>query len=689
MTSIATVWAAIESWCEASSPGLLAALNGPASRADIDALVASGLPVPPEFVESLARHDGEADDVESGLFAGSGLLLSAARIPDVRDMLRDAVADLPDDVGGLAIGPVRTVAYDERWLPIAERNGDVIWFLDFDPAPGGTAGQVIRVDLECGEWVVCAPSFESYLAAYLDELRAGRVVDEDGEPIDEQPWPPLALLPALQAGVVDAAMLEALAEAGRWDVVAEVRDRVALDPAQRARLDVRAALHEGDVDAALRALDALPKPASASDVLLRADVHEARGSIEEALAAIEAGLRDAEGGALRVRRARLLLDAAEHPPGSRGRDVAAQLEWLAGPAGQQSLAIARERALADYDAALAIEGRDEWRVERAQLLLDAERWDEAIDACQSALDRLAGRDDRRANDLRGEVEGLLEQAQARGADQPDADDLLSGMNELLEALAGTLGEGTTASNELRGVRDTLAGLRDAEADERARLDAEPGSTRRRAREVAEQVARHHADSPERFATFDAGELDAKARRFYDGARDALAGLGFSHLADVEPVRNTETTGKRVLLRAMLSPDRRTAAAIWRLAGPFATYEVVELESELDDGRVLITNNSGSANPFQQPRGIEMSALPLGTGVDVIVRTHAARIADGPAARAIPNLDALLALQERQRVLKREFARERGWISDTELRGMLGGSYGELADAVREELAKLA
>ena len=54
MTSIATVWAAIESWCEASSPGLLAALNGPASRADIDALVTrhamqiNGSPPPPE-----------------------------------------------------------------------------------------------------------------------------------------------------------------------------------------------------------------------------------------------------------------------------------------------------------------------------------------------------------------------------------------------------------------------------------------------------------------------------------------------------------------------------------------------------------------------------------------------------------------------------------------------------------------
>lgn len=689
MTSIATVWAAIESWCEASSPGLLAALNGPASRADIDALAATGLPLPAAFVESLARHDGEADDVESGLFAGSGALLPAARIPDVRDRLRDALADGPGDAGGLAIGPVRTMAYNERWLPIADRNGDVTWFLDFDPAPGGTAGQVIRVDLECNEWVVCAPSFEAYLAAFLDELRAGRVVDEDGEPIDEQPWPPLVRVPALQAGAVDAAMLEALADAGRWDVVAEVRDRVALDAAQRSRLDVRGALHEGDVDAALRALDGLPEPATATDVLLRAEVHEARGSLAEALAAIEAGLRGAACAPLRVRRAKLLLDAAENPPGSRGRDVAAQLQWLASPAGQQSLATARERALADYDAALASEGRDEWRIERAQLLLDAERWDDAIDACQSALDRLAGRNDRRANNLREEVEGLLEQAQARGADQPDADDMVSTMDELLQALAGTLGDGNAASSELRGVRDTLAALRAAEAVESARLDAEHDSTRRRAREVAEKLARHHVDTPERFAPFDAGTLDAKARRYYDDARDALVALGFTHLADVEPVRNTEATGKRVLLRAMLSPDLRTAAAIWRLAGPFATYEVVELESELDDGRVLITNNSGSANPFQQPSVIELSALPLATEAHVLVRTHEARIAGGPAARAIPDLDALLALQERQRVLKREFAREHGWVSDAELRGMLGGSYNELVDAVREELAKLA
>jgi hypothetical protein len=127
------------------------------------------------------------------------------------------------------------------------------------------------------------------------------------------------------------------------------------------------------------------------------------------------------------------------------------------------------------------------------------------------------------------------------------------------------------------------------------------------------------------------------------------------------------------------------AAVWRLDHPLGAYEVVDVETELDDGRVLITNNAGTSNPFTQPESIETLSLARGTKMPDLVAAHLPRLAGRPV-RPLPDLDAIVALQERQRVIKRDSARARGWVSDGELRSMLGGSYHELADAVRKELA---
>ena len=49
-------------------------------------------------------------------------------------------------------------------------NGRVLWMLDFAPPAGGTPGQVIRVDVECLDWQVVAPSFGVFLEGYVDAL---------------------------------------------------------------------------------------------------------------------------------------------------------------------------------------------------------------------------------------------------------------------------------------------------------------------------------------------------------------------------------------------------------------------------------------------------------------------------------------------------------------------------------------
>ena len=51
-------------------------------------------------------------------------------------------------------------------------NGDVFWFLDLDPAPGGTPGQVVRVDVKCSMWDVLAPSWRRRLLDHAGDVKA-------------------------------------------------------------------------------------------------------------------------------------------------------------------------------------------------------------------------------------------------------------------------------------------------------------------------------------------------------------------------------------------------------------------------------------------------------------------------------------------------------------------------------------
>src|SRR5262245_6981962 len=60
-------------------------------------------------------------------------------------------------------GPVRPVIGSPGTVVVGDANGDVHWLLDFDPAPGGRPGQVVRVDVELASWDVLAPSWTQLL----------------------------------------------------------------------------------------------------------------------------------------------------------------------------------------------------------------------------------------------------------------------------------------------------------------------------------------------------------------------------------------------------------------------------------------------------------------------------------------------------------------------------------------------
>jgi cell wall assembly regulator SMI1 len=697
--SIAGLWRRIHAWAEAHAPAMLEDLSASADAADLAALRALDLPIPEALLASLAEHDGEDESSWGKFLAGGGRLLSARGIVAHRQMLAEVQAslraglalsgvDLEDD-SGTGIGPVRALNGHERWLPIIDLNGDVTWYLDFDPLLGGAIGQVIRVDLEGTEWVVCAPSFAAFLADYADALEAGRIGVEDGELVGESPWPPLTALPAFAPGRLDRAALEQLVAAGRSDIALELAARMSppLRDDERLRLEARAAHQQGDLKLALAALEQLRQlgQEGEDDLWLRLEALDAHGRDSDIMAELGLAIPRFDSARLWHRRAELQRKLAESPPFKASAKKA--MAWLASPAGQQHAAVARERAVADLRAALARDDRDDWQLDLGECLLDAERWDEA-EAVFAALAERIEAGERSGADNEDHLEQALEgveRAQRRG--EGESEEMLQSIDDLLALVGGADGELPEALKEMVGLRDQFAQLMQAERSEKAERAAAPSRLDVDAARIAEQLAQRHRDLPERYVAFDPPLADKKALRHYDRAQAALEALGYRLLADVEPLRNTEMSGQRVLLRLLLSADQAVVAAVWRVANAFTAVEAIELESWLEDGSVLLTGNTGSANPFEAPTGILQECLPQGTNAKQLEDVHRRRLG-ARAARPLPDMAAVTALQEAQRQLKREHARRAGWVSESELRGLLGASYAELAPRVRAELQRL-
>ncbi len=690
--TVATIWQRWHAFAARLTPKLSRTLQGPVDDAELLDLRTLDLPLPDALIDSLRIHNGQTADSTEDFLAGAGRLLSAGDMVEHREMLRGALSgvqtpddeDLPAQTG---IGPVRALSFCERWLPIAECNGDVTWFLDFDPLPGGQPGQVIRVDLESGEWLVCADGYESFLEAYAGALEAGRIKVKGGRLQAKEWWPPIEQLPYLADAVLDESRVLEVGRSGRWDIAQRLSARLTTaSEALQHRAAANAEYQKGNYPKARKALESLRALGAEGeeDRWLLLDVLEAQVKRPALQAELDAQIAHAPNARLFARRASLHLEMASVPERKGSKtDIMA---WLAGPAGQQHHATCLERAVADYRRARADLDRDEWRLVEGECLLDMQRWEEAealfadtVERMQAALGDVEPEAwSQPAFRLERAREGLR---RAQTQDEGEDEAMLEGVDEIL-AMLGEVGQADGAE-ELRSVRDTFARLRSDEARQRSEREADVDRPDRDALHIAQQIVARHANTPERLEAFPQELLDRKAAKYYNRVRDQLIALGFEHLGDVEPLNHSETTGQRVMIRIMRAPDKRTIAALWRLAGPFSVVEAVELESLLADQSIVLTNNTGAANPFAAPPLIDQESLPQDCPLPLLVETHGRRL-QGSATAAVPiaDMDSVVALQERQRLIKRDHARQQGWISEPELRGLLGASYRELGPRVQ-------
>lgn len=157
-----------------------------ASEADLQRLRAQWPQVPDSLVELLSRVDGtHFRDYPKGevcvLMLGSDVgdypyyLRSIAQIFEDQQQWDDSIRSIYEE--WLEEEPEILGAGIDADLPMSRRlcfshcmnnGGTSMLYLDFDPAPGGSVGQVVRYLHDPDSYAVIAPSFEAYLQQLID-----------------------------------------------------------------------------------------------------------------------------------------------------------------------------------------------------------------------------------------------------------------------------------------------------------------------------------------------------------------------------------------------------------------------------------------------------------------------------------------------------------------------------------------
>jgi cell wall assembly regulator SMI1 len=177
-------WRRIESWLSANAPAAAALLRPAATPSEIAAAeVALGRPLPPDFLASVRRHDGQVDTIE--LFDG-WKLLSLAGIVDYWQMLDGLLQAGTFDTGESieTRGSVQPVWWTSAWIPaLVNVSGDVL-SLDVEPTQGGNVGQVVLFRHDDPRRDVVATSFAAWLTELAEDLEAGSYdVTLDGDAV--------------------------------------------------------------------------------------------------------------------------------------------------------------------------------------------------------------------------------------------------------------------------------------------------------------------------------------------------------------------------------------------------------------------------------------------------------------------------------------------------------------------------
>jgi tetratricopeptide (TPR) repeat protein len=360
-----------------------------------------------------------------------------------------------------------------------------------------------------------------------------------------------------------------------------------------------------------------------------------------------------------------------------------------------------ERALADFQVCFRLSNEARHGLRVAGLLHDLQRFDEALQAYDAVLAGMAA-----DNPRRDYIVEMRARSENNGAGERDQ------MARLLES---TLESGSRdrnlgdniAAQAIMSAAAAVRGGKSVSAALEARISDDPDQMM--ANNIAIQILNVANEPNPELVTVDTAAFPGYQRKSNARSSAQLLKLGLRHIADAEAQGMTRMLGQRILLSFFADDSGEMGVACFAMkpkwpgwlgflvllfSGKWKVVEMTECVSQFDDGAHISTQYI-SPSPFEYAPPVYVEKLPRSASVTELVARHSGRVAE--YRRAHPDAEPLRALDlpgMEQRWIEGQQAKKAyrssiGYITDTELRGLLGAHYDRFARKVQERIKVLA
>lgn len=358
-------------------------------------------------------------------------------------------------------------------------------------------------------------------------------------------------------------------------------------------------------------------------------------------------------------------------------------------------------SLADYERCFALGGNYRHAVRMGTLLHDLGRYDEALARFDQALGLMSPEDPARR---------FIEETRARSENQGAGErDQLAKLLEsaVLDDTADRSLADDMAAQAILGTARAVRAGQSLEDAIQGHVSDDPDTLV--ASSIAQQILNVAHEPPPQLEAVLATAYPSYQRNFAESAGRKLAKLGLRQVADGEAKGLFPMLGQHVLIRFFADESGEVGVAAFALrpkwpgwlgfltlllTGKWKTTTMVECVTHFDDGALLNTQHE-SPSPFEYGGAVQIERLPRSASLGRLVGHHLERVAahklTHPTCVAMV-ADDLKGMERRwlegQRA-KREYRASIGYVTEAELKRMLGAQHDRFGDKVRTQVAALA